>query len=220
MTTDFPLTNTDASVGLSRRPVESVKAAIILAGGTARRLGGVSKPDYEIAGKRLLDLLFDELERAGFDGQACVVGPPDLTVPTGARLTLEDPPFGGPLAGIAAGVAVFDDFSDDDGVLLATCDAPLVPRLLPDLACVLQQSPSSAGVIPTTNDTDPWPQYTHGLYRLNALRQLPARRDASIKSAFGTLELQTLIDKHNYCFDVDTPESATQLLDRLSINEK
>ena len=35
--------------------------AVILAGGTARRMGGISKADVPIKGKRMLDYLLDDL---------------------------------------------------------------------------------------------------------------------------------------------------------------
>ncbi|NLW14233.1 MAG: NTP transferase domain-containing protein, partial [Trueperella sp.] len=67
---------------------------VILAGGTAKRLGGVSKPDLDIAGRRLIDIVFDQLDAIGFTGQRIVVAPADVDVPRGVQLTLEDPPHG------------------------------------------------------------------------------------------------------------------------------
>ncbi|MFC5370383.1 molybdenum cofactor guanylyltransferase [Arcanobacterium bovis] len=230
--------------------ISIVKGTIVLAGGTARRLGGVSKPDYPIAGTRLLDILFDELKRAGYNGIISVVGPPELSVPPNAILTLEDPPFGGPLAGIAAGVHSLSSLSDDDAVFLTTCDAPLSPRLLPDLTAVLHQSSDQSfvcdGVVPASNESSASTyhgalrtnavivpaskddsvtpnrygvnalQYTHGLYKMGALRRLPFQRNGSIRWGFASLHLETILDTRNDCFDVDTPESAAQLAQRLS----
>jgi molybdopterin-guanine dinucleotide biosynthesis protein A len=62
-------------------------------------------------------------------------------------LAREDPPFGGPVAGLAAGLARLAELSDADAdmdagadtgatsapVLLLACDVPLAPRLVPDL---------------------------------------------------------------------------------------
>lgn len=81
--------------------------AIVLAGGTGRRMGGASKPDVVVAGRRMIDHVLGEL--AAQSVPAVVVGPPDLDVPVGAPtgviLVREDPPLGGPAAGIAAGYA-------------------------------------------------------------------------------------------------------------------
>lgn len=95
--------STDPVAGRGR----TVGFAIVLAGGTGRRMGGASKPDVIVAGRRMLDHVLDEL--AAQKVPAVVVGPPDLDVPldspTGVTLVREDPPLGGPAAGIAAGYA-------------------------------------------------------------------------------------------------------------------
>ena len=94
--------STDPVAGRGR----TVGFAIVLAGGTGRRMGGASKPDVIVAGRRMLDHVLDEL--AAQKVPAVVVGPPDLDVPldspTGVTLVREDPPLGGPAAGIAAGI--------------------------------------------------------------------------------------------------------------------
>lgn len=99
-TSPFP-SSADPVAGRGR----TVGFAIVLAGGTGRRMGGASKPDVIVAGRRMLDHVLDEL--AAQKVPAVVVGPPDLDVrldsPTGVTLVREDPPLGGPAAGIAAG---------------------------------------------------------------------------------------------------------------------
>jgi molybdopterin-guanine dinucleotide biosynthesis protein A len=76
-------------------------AAVILTGGTASRLGGLDKAGLELADRSLLDRALAAV--AGAD-EVVVVGPP-APAPAGVRFTREEPPGGGPLAGIAAGVA-------------------------------------------------------------------------------------------------------------------
>ena len=206
---------------------ERVAAIIILAGGTAARLGGVSKPDFKVGGRRLIDILFDQLDAIGFAGEAIVVAPADVAVRPGVVLTLEDPPHGGPLAGIGAGVRALT-INDDDLVAIATCDAPVAVRLLPQMASVLNggltndglanDGPSDArrpdGVVPL-NVRD-WPQYAHGLYRAGALRSLAFERDRSVRQAFCGLDLATVRDDAGHCIDVDTPEDAQALLAHLT----
>lgn len=197
-------------------PLQSVRAIIILAGGTARRLGGVSKPDYRIGGNRLLDILLQELGCTGFTGTTVVVGPENLTVPSHVTLTLEDPPFGGPLAGIQAGLKALPILSNDDAVFLTTCDAPLSPRILPKLAAQLSVSRQIDGAIPLELGNENWPQFVHGLYRCGALRDLHFSRDRSIRSVFRMLNTTAIPDDDAACFDVDTPETATILEKRLA----
>ena len=73
--------------------------AIILAGGRGSRLGGVSKADLTVGGRRLLDVVLEAVRRAR---TTVVVGP--VAAPDGVLVTLEDPPGTGPAAGIVAGL--------------------------------------------------------------------------------------------------------------------
>ncbi|KUH36278.1 MULTISPECIES: NTP transferase domain-containing protein [Streptomyces] len=74
--------------------------AVVLAGGAARRLGGADKPGLSVGGRTLLDRVLDACRDAG---RTVVVGGRRPT----ARPVLwarEDPPGGGPLAALSAGV--------------------------------------------------------------------------------------------------------------------
>jgi hypothetical protein len=76
---------------------------IILAGGRAERLGGASKPDLVIGGRSLLSTAIEAARAAGCE-RIIVVGPPELDAP-GCTVVRESPPFGGPVAAVAAGLA-------------------------------------------------------------------------------------------------------------------
>lgn len=107
--------------------------AIVLAGGGGRRLGGASKADLDIAGRRLLERVLTGLDGV-VDGLRVVVAPPSVRVPRGVLRTLEGPPHGGPLAGIGAGMdalgAVAGSASAaDERVLVVSVDTPGVARL-------------------------------------------------------------------------------------------
>ena len=75
-------------------------AAVVLAGGTAARLGGADKAAVEHAGRTLLEHALAAV--AGAD-ETVVVGE---QVPTSRPVTFtrEDPPLGGPVAGLLAGL--------------------------------------------------------------------------------------------------------------------
>lgn len=81
-------------------------AAVILTGGTGRRLGLVDKAGLIVGGRTLLDRAIDAVRGAE---QIVVVGPhPGSTtvIPAGAadiQFAREDPPGGGPAAGLLAG---------------------------------------------------------------------------------------------------------------------
>ena len=74
---------------------------VVLAGGTAARMGGVDKASVELHGRTLLELALDAL----LDADEVVVVAPD-SVPTSRPVTFvcEDPPRGGPVAGLLTGV--------------------------------------------------------------------------------------------------------------------
>lgn len=92
--------------------------AIVLAGGSGRRLGGVDKAALEVGGQSLLARV---LAAVGDAHRVVVVGPA-RDLPVGVVGTSEQPPGGGPVAGLAAG--------------LALVDAPLVAVLASDLPFV------------------------------------------------------------------------------------
>jgi len=73
---------------------------VILAGGTGARMGGVDKAAVELAGRTLLD---HALGAFGDADRVVVVAP--VGVPTSRPVTfvVEDPPGGGPVAGLLAG---------------------------------------------------------------------------------------------------------------------
>ena len=73
--------------------------ALVLSGGRATRLGGADKPSLPIGGTALLDRVLDAVRGAD---RRIVVGPPC----EGADVvTREQPPGGGPVAAVAAGLA-------------------------------------------------------------------------------------------------------------------
>ena len=74
---------------------------MILAGGTAVRLDGADKASIELRGRTFLEHAIAALAAAG---EVVVVGDP---VPTSRPVTFvrEDPPLGGPVAGLLAGRA-------------------------------------------------------------------------------------------------------------------
>src|SRR3954469_15553631 len=74
-------------------------AAVVLAGGAARRMGGADKPALPVAGQSMLIRVLAAVHDAD---PRVVVGlvPPDL--PVQVHSTREDPPGGGPVAAAAA----------------------------------------------------------------------------------------------------------------------
>ena len=78
-------------------------AAVVLAGGAARRMNGADKPALTVAGQSMLTRVLAAVHDAD---PRIVVGrvPPDL--PVHVHSTSEEPPGGGPVAAASAGLAL------------------------------------------------------------------------------------------------------------------
>ena len=96
---------------------------IVLAGGEGRRLGGASKADVSIGGRRLLDRVVAGV-RPFVSGRIAAVAPDSVDVPPGVLRTLEDPPAGGPLAGIDAGLKALGASASTTRAAAAPADSP------------------------------------------------------------------------------------------------
>jgi molybdopterin-guanine dinucleotide biosynthesis protein A len=97
--------------------------AIVLAGGTAARLGGADKPQLTIAGRSLLDHTVAAVRGAE---RVIVVGPEQLVDGT-VLFCREEPPGGGPVAAIAAGLG----HTSSDVVVVLAADLPFVAPAIP-----------------------------------------------------------------------------------------
>ncbi|GAB3854504.1 hypothetical protein GCM10029963_47620 [Micromonospora andamanensis] len=96
-------------------------AAVVLSGGAGRRMGGRDKPVLPVGGvpmrERVLAAVADASPRI-------LVGPGPAIA--GVRLTREVPPGGGPVAAVAAGLALLD--TEVPAVALLAADLPLLTR--------------------------------------------------------------------------------------------
>ncbi|MDI5943587.1 NTP transferase domain-containing protein, partial [Micromonospora sp. DH15] len=97
-------------------------AAVVLAGGAARRMGGVDKPGVPVGGRPMRDRVLDAVA----DADVRIVVGPAGPVPPGVRSTQERPPGGGPVAAAAAGVSLLPVGTTT--VALLGADLPLLTR--------------------------------------------------------------------------------------------
>lgn len=95
-------------------------AAVLLAGGAARRMAGRDKPGIPVGGRPMRERVLAAVAAAN---PRIVVGPP-VPLPVGVRDVQEDPPGGGPVAAIAAGLGRLDPATAVVAVLAA--DLPLL----------------------------------------------------------------------------------------------
>jgi molybdopterin-guanine dinucleotide biosynthesis protein A len=76
-------------------------SGVLLAGGTAARMDGIDKASIELGGRTLLEICLDAFLDAD---EVVVVGPRTVRTTRPVTFTREDPPQGGPVAGLLTGV--------------------------------------------------------------------------------------------------------------------
>lgn len=94
--------------------------AIVLAGGAARRLGGADKPALSVGGRALLDRVLDACP----DALSTVVVGGRRPTARPVHWTREDPPGGGPVAALDAGLRA----TTAELVLVLSADLPFLDR--------------------------------------------------------------------------------------------
>ncbi|MGW5775845.1 NTP transferase domain-containing protein [Streptomyces sp. NPDC003863] len=157
--------------------------AVVLAGGAARRLGGSDKPGVRIGGRTLLDRVLAACPDAA--GTVVVAAPRPTARPV--RWTREDPPGGGPLAALGAGVRE----TGADVLLVLSADLPFldgatVRRLLD----ALDEAPGAEAALLT--DAEGRDQPLVAAYRRTPLlRELALIADRRGTLAGGPLRLLT-----------------------------
>ena len=174
--------------------------AIVLAGGRALRLGGASKPDVEVGGVALLDHALAAVAGAN---HVVVVGPPQVARP-GVATVLEDPPDGGPVAGLAAGLDALPADGPELVVVLA-CDVPGAGRVLPALLAAAEGTVADGARMLGAEGR---PQHLVAVYRRTTLRTalaaLPAVHGAAMHRLVGGLRLVDVADGEDATADADT----------------
>lgn len=162
-------------------------AAVILAGGAARRLGGAAKPLLPVGGRPMLDRVLAAVADAV---AAVVVGPAGLAVPPGVLRVSEDPPGGGPVAALAAGVAAIDE--ETAAVALLAADLPfLTTKAIADLRAILDNSTVDGAVFV---DDEGRRQTLCGVWRTAALRrrlrEVPEHHGTALRRFLAGLEVR------------------------------
>lgn len=128
---------------------------IILAGGRSSRLGGSPKSELVYDGGTLLERTIDAARGAR---HIVVVGPAPEGRPAGVHSCREEPPFAGPAAAIAAGLAKLQalrrpgpgEATATTGAaftLILACDMPHVDMAVPVLQEALDSGPGNPGAV-------------------------------------------------------------------------
>ncbi|MCP1387325.1 molybdenum cofactor guanylyltransferase [Corynebacterium sp. TA-R-1] len=185
--------------------------AIVLAGGRSSRMGA-DKAQVRVDGTRLIDVLLSTLPPAW---PRVVVSPVDLGL-RGTPTVSEDPPFGGPVAGIAAGLSHLERAcagAVPDLIAILAVDAPHAANLVPALAEALERAAGTADAA-LVESADGRLQPLCALWRRDALSraltQVPAR-DASVMRLVRAAGGHVTVPGTGAERDYDTPAELAEL---------
>lgn len=192
--------------------------ALILAGGRSARLGGVPKSGLLYDGVALLDHAI----AAARGGRGIVVVGPADRLPPDVLHAREDPPFSGPAAAIAAGLAALSrNRLPMPFTLVLACDMPRVNRAVPALveACAAEaglEEQGFGGVAAVSPDGRRQPLaalYSTALLQKNAdeMASLGKLTNGSVRALLANLDVVAVPVPAGSTDDVDTWADAEAL---------
>ncbi len=183
--------------------------AIILSGGRGQRLGGVDKGRVELHGRSLLNRALEAAEAAD---NLVVVGPPDPSR-TDLHWVREDPPGGGPTAGIVAGMqalAQLDDLHSESTagwILLLAVDQPGAAEAVPTLLKAAGEAAVEVDAV-CPHDERGHAQWLLAAYRsdslLRACKKVGSGHDISVRRLVGDLRFADVPLAAQHVGDVDS----------------
>ena len=183
-------------------------AAIVIAGGEARRFGADKLALRDAEGRTLLEVTVAGVAQVAHP--VVVVGP-ERDLATDVIWVREDPPGGGPCAALIAGLACVPDEAAHVAVLAG--DAPAGAAAVTALRQVIDDA--AAAVVTDESGRE---QPMTAVYAVPALKGEIAAygdgRDMSIRQVLDDLRPQTvvaIIDQWSASSDIDLPEDAGRL---------
>jgi molybdopterin-guanine dinucleotide biosynthesis protein A len=170
--------------------------AMILAGGSARRLDGADKPAVDVDGQTLLDRAVAAAKGAE---RIVIVGPRrDSEFADNVEWLQEDPPGGGPVAAIAAALPRIGE----DYVLVLAADLPWIAAAVP----FLLSAATKTDVAVLTDQGRR--QYLAAVWDTVALRAavdgLVEVRDVAAHTLYVGKQVTDVPDQGNWSVDCDT----------------
>ncbi|CAH0230141.1 molybdenum cofactor guanylyltransferase [Microbacterium sp. Bi128] len=176
--------------------------AILLAGGRGSRVDGAAKPLFRVGGSTLLAAAIAAARAGG--AQRILVVAPVLDAALDVEWIAEDPPFGGPVAGVVAALPVVRA----DEVLVLACDLVAPAQAVAALPAI----PADADGVCLSSDGRP--QWLTGRYRTAALRCMASGlenggRDAAMRTLLGGLRIALVDAPAEVSRDIDTWDDLT-----------
>jgi molybdenum cofactor guanylyltransferase len=184
-------------------------AAIVIAGGQARRFGSDKLALRDAQGRTLLDATIASL--TGIADPVIVVGPRrDLDV-SEVLWTREEPPGGGPCAALIAGMKLVPNTATHVAVLAG--DAPSGGQAVPTLRGVIDDGAAAVVTDASGREQPMTAVYSAGPLR-SALAAYGAGTDMSIRQVLDDLRPLTVVsvmDAWSASADIDVTEDARRL---------
>ena len=186
----------------------ALSGLVILGGGTGQRLGGASKPDLVVRGRRALEWAL--ASEPGIP-HVCVV-PETVTVPSDVIRVMEEPPRSGPAAGFIAGVQALLQVLPEDTksrwIGLVPVDAPLATLTFPLLLEAAEDSISQGhrvdGALAYAAGHR---QNLIGIFSLDAVRNFAVSQwvNRSMRTLLKELDTINVEVPESWVADIDTP---------------
>lgn len=182
--------------------------AVVLTGGRSSRMGGRHKPGILVGGRSVIDRTLTALWSALPSAEVVIAGS-DVGLSPNFRqqvtVVREDPPFSGPLAGVAAAMKVIPP--SDGTVILLGGDLPF---LSPDTMTKLADAVAAGAPVSSCLDATGHLQYLCSSWHQNALRsqfeQIADVTDVPLRALFAGLTPELIDCDPNELRDIDTPE--------------
>ncbi len=205
-------------------PVAPGVAVIVLTGGGSTRMGS-HKPALVVGGRSIVERVL----AASRPHPTVVVGRPDA-VPSGVTVASEDPPGGGPVAGLAAGLSHLLGTTGTTGsgapdvVIVLAGDLPCLTaghldRLVAALAPPADD-PSALSAVAVTRDAGGRRNWLCAAWRTASLADrlevLAPVAGRSMRSLTEALVVVDVDDPEGLAADVDTPADLAQVRARLN----
>jgi molybdopterin-guanine dinucleotide biosynthesis protein A len=168
--------------------------AIVLAGGRAERLGGADKPGIVIKGSTLLD----RVVAAAHGAVRVIVVGPERDTASDVLWAREDPPGGGPVAAIAAGL----ESVEEAWCLILASDLPEVGPAVPLLLSAAAQV--DAAVLTRGERRN----HLAAVWRASSLRaaidRLESVENAAARQMYTAVDVVEVDDEKGWGMDCDT----------------